>query len=123
MLFDVYRMFKLGQKLSVDEVKGSAPVTGQLRISTIRRSQSGPPLRMASLSGGEHNAGLLPSLTDCIVTKLTDSGEMLIIGTEVLIRKPVYKAQNDAYPQQWLCKPVDPKVVRRPPPMSARRAN
>lgn len=115
MLYDVYRMFKEGQKPCIDQVKGSAPVTGQLTIGTIRRTRGGPPMRMATLSGGEYNACLLPSLTDCIVAKLNGAGEILIIGTETIIRKPVYKGQNDTYSQQWLCKPLDTTVVRRPP--------
>ena len=115
MLYDVYRMFKEGQKLSIDQVKGSAPITGQLSIGTIRRTRAATPMRMATLSGGAHNAGLLPSLDDCIVAKFSKEGEMLVIGTETIIRKPSYKGQNDTYPQQWLCKPVDPKVERRPP--------
>lgn len=118
MLYDVYRMFNEGRKLSIDEVKGRAPVTGQLTIGTIRRTPGAPPVRMATLSGGEYNGGLLPSLDDCIVAKFNKAGELLIIGIEVVIRKATYKGQNDPYPQQWLCKPVDPKVVRRPPPAS-----
>lgn len=123
MLYDVFRMFREGQKLSIEAVKGSAPVTGQLTIGTIRRTPGGPPMRMARLCGGEHNAGLLPWLDDCVVAKFTEGGEMLIIGTETIIRMPTYKAQNDTYPQQWLCKPVDPKVVRRPLPTLERQRN
>lgn len=114
MLFDVYPMFKEGRKLSIDEVKGSAPVTGQLTIGTVRGTRGGQPMRMATVSGGEYNAGMLPALNDCVVAKFNQKGEMLLIGNEVLVRKPVYKGQNDTHPQQWLCKPVDPKVVRRP---------
>ncbi len=121
MLYDVYRMFKEGQKLPLDQVKGHAPVTGQLTIGTIRLTRGGPPMRLATLSGGEHNGGLLPSLDDCIVAKFNKAGEMLLIGTEVLIRKPTYKGQNDAYPQQRLCKPVHNTVVRRPPAAASQR--
>jgi hypothetical protein len=119
MLYDVYRMFKEGRKLSIEAVKAIAPVTGQLTIGTIRRTQEGPAVRMATLSGGEYNRALLPSLDDCIVAKFNKEGELLLIGIEMVIRKPNYKGQNDTYPQQWLCKPVDTKVVRRPPSVSA----
>jgi hypothetical protein len=119
MLYDVQRMFKAGRKLFIDEVRAIAPVTGQLTIGTIQRTQGGPPVRMATLSGGEYNGALLPSLDDCIVAKFNKEGEMLLIGIEMVIRKPTYNGQNDTYPQQWLCKPVDTKIVRRPPSASA----
>ena len=52
-------------------------------------------------------------LESCTVTAINGEGAILIKGTERISRKPAYKAQFDDYPQEWLCKPVDPTVRRR----------
>lgn len=111
MLYDVYRMFHAGAKLSVEKVRAVAPVTGTLRISTIRQRDR-EPMRIATLRGGPYDAGMLPALDDCVVAKFTEGGELLLVGTETIIKMPTYKNENVVYRQQWLCKPVDAGTQR-----------
>lgn len=113
MEYDVFRLFRQGVKLSAEEAKAVAPVTGELTIGTIRNPPGSAPRRIASLIGGTYSAGLIRRLDDCVVAKFNAKGEMIIVGSETIIRKPVYKDQSDMYPQQWVCKPVDPTIRRR----------
>ena len=103
MLYDVYRMFELGRKLTVDQAKAAAPATGELRL--LRGT--------ARLTIGPDHVDTLTKLGSCTVAAINAEGAILIKGTESIIRKPSYKAQFDNYPQEWLCKPVDPTVRRR----------
>ena len=103
MLYDVYKMFELGQKLTVDVAKSVAPVTGEL---SLRRG-------IAQLTMGPDRVATTTKLERCTVTAINGEGAILIKGTENIICKPTYKSQFDAYPQEWLCKPVDPTVRRR----------
>lgn len=120
MQYDVYRLFHKGEKLSVEKARAAAPVTGELTIATIRPGQGREPSQMATLTGSEYGGGLLPALANCTVVALNGAGEMLIAGTESIFRKPVRTPGLDEYRQQWLCKPVDPNVLRRIPPEERR---
>ena len=103
MLYDVYKMFELGQKLTVDVAKSVAPATGEL---SLRRGT-------AQLTIGPDRVATITKLSGCTVTAINSEGAILIKGTECIMRKPAYKSQFDDYAQEWLCKPVDPTVRRR----------
>lgn len=103
VLYDVYKMFEVGQKLTVDVVKSVAPATGEL--SLLRGT--------AQLTSGPDRVATITKLRGCVVIAINAEGAILIKGTESIVRKPAYKSQIDNYPQEWLCKPVDPTVRRR----------
>ena len=103
VLHEVYKMFELGQKHTVDVVKSVAPATGEL--SLLRGT--------AQLTSGPDRVATLTKLGGCVVIAINAEGAILIKGTESIVRKPAYKSQFDDYPQEWLCKPVDPTVRRR----------
>ena len=96
-------MFALGQKLTVDVAKSVAPATGEL---SLRRGT-------AQLTIGPERVATITKLGECVVIAINLEGAILIKGTESILRKPAYKSQFDEYPQEWLCKPVDPTVRRR----------
>lgn len=101
-LFDVYRLRRVGVKLTRDELLHTTPARGRLEL---RPRSTTPPILLAMLCDDDYNY-VVPCLDRAHVARVRD-GRLLIRGMETHPKRGrPEKAGANYCPQAWVCVPV-----------------
>ena len=101
MLVDVTRMRNHGERLSVAQLKATAPVRGHLGVFVRRDLHRGCDVVCALLEGDSAGQFRLPVLDHMRLTRMRGESFVLVGFEEVQQRRT-----SDVFPQAWWCRVV-----------------